>query len=53
MHLADWASHSHFLVLGEEATNTYMAKERDYLTEVFPDGIVKERYVVSLAVATR
>lgn len=52
MHLANLASYSDFLVLGKEATNAYMAKERDFLTDVFPDRMVKERYLVSLAVAT-
>ncbi|MFF3215703.1 class I SAM-dependent methyltransferase [Streptomyces sp. NPDC002886] len=52
-HLANLASYSDFLVLGKEATNTFMAQERDLLTEVFPNRMVEERYVVSLAVATR
>ncbi|MFF9690619.1 SAM-dependent methyltransferase [Streptomyces sp. NPDC014623] len=51
MHLANLAGYSDVLVLGKEATNAYMAEERDFLTEVFPDRIVKERYVVSSAVA--
>ncbi|HEX5568632.1 MAG TPA: hypothetical protein VFY14_17185 [Streptomyces sp.] len=52
-HLANLASHSDFLVLGEDATKTFLAAEHDRLTEVFPDGTVEERYVVSLAVAIR
>ncbi|MBO0917111.1 class I SAM-dependent methyltransferase [Streptomyces laculatispora] len=53
MHLANLASYSDFLVLGKEATNTFVAKERDLLTDVFPNRMVEERYVVSLAVAIR
>lgn len=52
-HLANLASYSDFLVLGENATEMFLAAERDLLTETFPDGTVEERYVVSLAVATR
>ncbi|MFG2563254.1 hypothetical protein [Streptomyces sp. NPDC048496] len=37
----------------ENATGTFLAAERDLLTEVFPNGTVEERHVVSLAVATR
>ncbi|WP_033328797.1 hypothetical protein [Streptomyces yerevanensis] len=44
---------STFLVLGKNATETFLAAERDLLTETFPNGTVEERYVVSLAVATR
>ncbi|MFB7933245.1 class I SAM-dependent methyltransferase [Streptomyces sp. NPDC056039] len=52
-HLANLASYSDFLVLGEDATKTFLAEERDLLTRVFPNGTVEERYVVSLAVAVR
>ncbi|MDT6985217.1 class I SAM-dependent methyltransferase [Streptomyces lusitanus] len=52
-HLANLASYSDFLVLGEDATETFLAAERDILTETFPDGTVEECYVVSLAVTTR
>ncbi|MFD6276017.1 hypothetical protein ACFWFI_10675 [Streptomyces sp. NPDC060209] len=52
MHLANLASYSDLLVLGKEATNTFIAKERDLLAEVFPNRMVEEHYVVSLAVAT-
>ncbi|GAB2963396.1 class I SAM-dependent methyltransferase [Streptomyces pseudoechinosporeus] len=52
-HLANLSSYSDFLVLGDNATKSFLAEERDLLTEVFPDGIVDEQYVVSLAVATR
>lgn len=50
-HLANLSSYSDFLVLGEDATGAFLAKERDLLAEVFPDGTVEEKYVVSLAVA--
>jgi len=50
-HLANLASYSDFLVLGENGTRTFLAAERDLLTEVFPNGTVEEQYVVSLAVA--
>lgn len=52
-HLANLASYSDFLVLGKNGTRTFLASERDLLTEVFPNGMVEERYVVSLAVAAR
>ncbi|SEB62914.1 Methyltransferase domain-containing protein [Streptomyces sp. 2131.1] len=52
MHLANLASYSDFLVLGKQATNTFIARERDILTEVFPNRMVEEHYVVSLAVTT-
>ncbi|MFF7309225.1 methyltransferase domain-containing protein [Streptomyces sp. NPDC008137] len=52
-HLANLASYSDFLVLGEDATKTFLAEERDLLTDAFPNGTVEERYVVSLAVAAR
>ncbi|MEY2227267.1 MULTISPECIES: class I SAM-dependent methyltransferase [Streptomyces] len=50
-HLANLASHSAFLVLGEARTREYFAAERELLSPLFPDGIVEERYVVSLNVA--
>lgn len=52
-HLANLAGYSDFLVLGENATATFPAAERDLLIEAFPNGTVEERYVVSLAVAIR
>ncbi|MEY2233031.1 MULTISPECIES: class I SAM-dependent methyltransferase [Streptomyces] len=52
-HLANLASYSDFLMLGKEATDAFLDAERDLLSEVFPDGTVEERYVVSLAVARR
>ncbi|MFA7767310.1 class I SAM-dependent methyltransferase [Streptomyces sp. NPDC048723] len=50
-HLANLASHSAFLVLGEERTRAYFAGERELLNPLFPDGIVEEQYVVNLSVA--
>lgn len=52
-HLANLASYSDFLVLGQEGTDAFLAQERALLAEVFPGGTVEEHYVVSLAVATR
>ncbi|WP_203607349.1 class I SAM-dependent methyltransferase [Streptomyces sp. SID11385] len=52
-HLANLATYSDFLVLGEEGTNRFLAEEREILAGVFPDGTVREEYVVSLAVAVR
>ncbi|WP_327243044.1 class I SAM-dependent methyltransferase [Streptomyces sp. NBC_01320] len=52
-HLANLASYSDFLVLGRNATGAFLTAERDLLTEVFPNGTVEERYVVSMAVAAR
>ncbi|MEV6165096.1 class I SAM-dependent methyltransferase [Streptomyces sp. NPDC052052] len=50
-HLANLASYSDFLMLGEKGTKTFLDAERDLLTCLFPHGTVEERYVVSLAVA--
>ncbi|MFD3695993.1 class I SAM-dependent methyltransferase [Streptomyces sp. NPDC058646] len=50
-HLANLASHSAFLLLGEAGTRAYFAAERELLAPRFPDGTVKEEYVVSLSVA--
>ncbi|MFJ8211932.1 class I SAM-dependent methyltransferase [Streptomyces sp. NPDC096033] len=50
-HLANLASYSDFLVLGEAGTGAFLAAERDLLNGVFPDGRVEESCVVSLAVA--
>ena len=50
-HLANQASHSAFLVLGEDRTRSFMAAERERLLALFPDGVVEERYVVSLTLA--
>jgi SAM-dependent methyltransferase len=52
MHLANLASYSDFLVLGKEATSTFISQERNLLSEAFPSRMVEEHYVVSLAVAT-
>lgn len=52
-HLANIASHSIFLVLGEEGTEAFLAEERAHLLEVFPDGWVEEVYDVLVIVATR
>lgn len=50
-HLANLASYSDFLVRGQDATRAFLAAERGLLRDVFPDGTLEERYVVSLAVA--
>ncbi|MFE6911746.1 class I SAM-dependent methyltransferase [Streptomyces erythrochromogenes] len=49
-HLANLASHSAFLMLGEAGTRAYFAAERELLAPLFPDGTVEECYVVSLNV---
>ncbi|MFC9816929.1 class I SAM-dependent methyltransferase [Streptomyces virginiae] len=49
-HLANLASHSAFLMLGEAGTRAYFAAEREKLAPLFPDGTVEESYVVSLNV---
>ncbi|MEW2416271.1 class I SAM-dependent methyltransferase [Streptomyces sp. NPDC046866] len=50
-HLANHASHSAFLVLGEAGTREFMDAERGRLSRLFPDGTVEERYVVTVSVA--
>ncbi|MFI6351012.1 class I SAM-dependent methyltransferase [Streptomyces sp. NPDC050560] len=50
-HLANLASHSYFLVLGEERTHAFLATERAALLDVFPDGEVPEAYYVDLLTA--
>lgn len=50
-HLANQASHSAFLLLGEAGTRRFMAAERERLLALFPDGTVEESYVVTLRVA--
>ncbi|MFJ4780967.1 class I SAM-dependent methyltransferase [Streptomyces sp. NPDC088762] len=50
-HLANQASHSAFLLLGEARTREFTDAERDRLSALFPDGSVEEPYVVSLTVA--
>lgn len=51
-HLANLASHSAFLMLGEAGTRAYCDAERERLTPLFPDGTVEEQYVVTLGVAS-
>ncbi|WP_418955293.1 class I SAM-dependent methyltransferase [Streptomyces tritici] len=51
VHLANLASHSAFLMLGEPGTSAFLAAERELLSAEFPGGTVEERYVVSLGVA--
>lgn len=50
-HLAHHASHSAFLVLGEAGSREFLDAERERLARLFPDGVVEERYVVTLRVA--
>lgn len=50
-HLANQASHSAFLLLGEAATREFTEAERARLAPLFPDGTLEERYVVTLRVA--
>ncbi|MGW0827470.1 class I SAM-dependent methyltransferase [Streptomyces sp. NPDC002845] len=52
-HLANIASHSAFLVLGEENTSTFFTEERNHLLTLFPDGFIEEVYDVDLLVAIR
>ena len=53
LHLANIATHSAFLVLGEERTTAFLTEERSHLLAVFPDEVVEETYDVRLEVATR
>ncbi|MFG3287190.1 class I SAM-dependent methyltransferase [Streptomyces sp. NPDC048111] len=50
-HLANLGSHSMFLVLGEEGTREFMTREREILNDLFPDGKLRESYVVDLRLA--
>lgn len=52
-HLANLATYSDFLMLGNNATEAFLNTERDLLTETFPDTTIEERYVVTLAVTHR
>ncbi|GAA2438870.1 class I SAM-dependent methyltransferase [Streptomyces macrosporus] len=52
-HLGNLASHSAFLVLGEERAAPLFDEERERLTALFPDGTVEERYVATVSVALR
>ncbi|MFF3336607.1 class I SAM-dependent methyltransferase [Streptomyces sp. NPDC002888] len=51
-HLANIGSHSIFLVQGEKATKGFLAREREHLLKLFPEGMVEEVYDVLLIVAT-
>lgn len=51
MHLANTASHSAFLLLGEEGTRAFLDAEHARLEPLFPDGTVEESYVVTLKLA--
>ncbi|MCJ1680170.1 class I SAM-dependent methyltransferase [Streptomyces sp. APSN-46.1] len=50
-HLANLASHSAFLLLGEPRTTEFLRGERARLAALFPDAVVEEPYVVTLSVA--
>ncbi|MET9700548.1 class I SAM-dependent methyltransferase [Streptomyces sp. NPDC006529] len=50
-HLANLASHSAFLVLGDGASGDFFAAERVRLLALFPDGVLREDYVTTLCVA--
>ncbi|MBA2808126.1 class I SAM-dependent methyltransferase [Streptomyces sp. KM273126] len=52
-HLANIGSHSVFLVLGEEATHTFLTEERALLLDTFPNGMIEEVYDVVLIVVPR
>jgi len=52
-HLANIASHSAFLVLGEEATAEFLTEERAHLSRLFPTETIEETYDVDLLVAIR
>ncbi|GAA2418281.1 class I SAM-dependent methyltransferase [Streptomyces glaucosporus] len=52
-HIANLSSHSDFLVLGEERAAAFLARERELLAGVFPDGTVEEPYVATVSVALR
>ncbi|MER5728029.1 class I SAM-dependent methyltransferase [Streptomyces sp. NPDC002138] len=50
-HLANLASHSAFLVLGEGRAGEFFGAERALLLGRFPDGAVVEEYVTTLCLA--
>ncbi|WP_326579281.1 class I SAM-dependent methyltransferase [Streptomyces sp. NBC_00487] len=52
-HLANIASHSAFLVLGEEATAEFFTEERAHLRKLFPTETIEEIYDVDLLLAIR
>lgn len=49
-HLRNIGSHSHFIVMGDEAAKV-LAAEREVLLERFPDGELTEHYVCALILA--
>ncbi|MGP3990051.1 class I SAM-dependent methyltransferase [Streptomyces sp. 3N207] len=51
-HLGNLASHSGFLVMDDEATESFLDAERGRLRRLFPDERVVETYVVDLWVAS-
>jgi SAM-dependent methyltransferase len=53
VHLANIGTQSAFLVLGQERADAFLAAERERLTGLFPDGVMEERYVVTLVLAIR
>lgn len=53
LHLANIATHSAFLILGQERTTAFLTEERSHLLAAFPDGAVEETYDVRLEVAAR
>jgi SAM-dependent methyltransferase len=52
-HLANLASHSHFLVMARETAAAFLTEERAHLLELFPDGMLEEAYVVDLLTTRR
>ncbi|MFF7393067.1 class I SAM-dependent methyltransferase [Streptomyces scabiei] len=52
-HLANIASHSAFLVLGEDATAEFLTEERAHLRRLFPTETIEETYDVDLLLAIR
>ncbi|MDX3646416.1 class I SAM-dependent methyltransferase, partial [Streptomyces sp. MB09-02B] len=52
-HLANIASHSAFLVLGEDATTEFFTEERAHLRKLFPTETIEETYDVDLLLAIR
>ncbi|MCB5167797.1 class I SAM-dependent methyltransferase [Streptomyces bambusae] len=52
-HLAKLATHSLFLLPGQDGTEDFLAAERALLTRQFPAGEVEEHYTVTLRTAVR
>lgn len=52
-HLANLASHSGFLVLGEDATTEFFTEEQAHLRKLFPTETIEETYDVDLLLAIR